>query len=471
MKPPEIPDAHRRSRRDLLKLAALAPLAGLAGCVQPLPDEVGISERSGKLEVRAFQGGYGIDFYEKAAREFEAAHPGVEIDLAGDPRIWEQLRPRFVGGEPPGLTFPGWGMDHYALIYEGQALPLDDALLTTPYGKSKGTWRDSFIPDLLKLGSYQGQTYLLPFYVNLNGWWYNANLFQENGWKAPSTFEELLPLCAEIRAKGIDPITYQGKYPAYTVQGFLIPWAISVGGIDAYHAAERLEPGAWKSEAFLQSARMLIDLKKKGYLDPSANGLSHTESQIEFVNGRAAMIPCGTWLESEMKKQTPKGFRMEFIPPPHLKEGKGDPTTIQVGVEPWLIPSKGKNPALAIEFFKYLTSEEKAREFVQQKGSLTAIRKANEGELPATLRAPARALAAAKTTWTMRLAHWYKPLNTALETAMAALLQEQFTPEQFVDEVEKAATKVRNDPNVPKHSRSRMTHGLRKTTGHSPPEP
>ena len=245
----------------------LAAALGISGCVHPLhePDaEAAGCPRDGHLDVRVFQGGYGVDFYKDAAAEYARAHPGVTIDLEGDPRIWEQLRPRFVAGEPPGLTFPGWGMDHYALIYEHQALPLDDALLTTPYGKTSGTWRGTFIPEILKLGEYQGQTYLLPYYLTLNGWWYNVNLFEENGWKPPRTYDELMTLAEKIKAKGIAPLTYQGKYPAYALQGFFLPWAIQIGGIEAFQAAEALKPGAWNSEPFLKAAQMVDDLRARG---------------------------------------------------------------------------------------------------------------------------------------------------------------------------------------------------------------
>ena len=179
--------------------------------------------------------------------------------------------------------------------------------------------------------------------------------------------------------------------------------------------------------------------------------MSHTEAQMEFLQAHAAMIPCGTWLESEMKKQLPPGFRMAFFLPPAVPGGKGDLTTLQVGVEPWLVPTKGRNSALAIDFFRYLTSARKAREFVLKKGTLTAVASSNEGELPPTLRPPSRALKDARVTWSTRYAQWYPSLDQASKTEMAALLQGSLNPRQFVDRLEAAADKVRRDPNIPKH--------------------
>src|SRR5207245_8487241 len=142
----------------------------------------------------------------------------------------------------------------------------------------------------------------------------------------PHTWSELLSLCAKIKAAGIAPITYQGKYLYYMIDGFLLPWAVSAGGIKVVDDAQSLVPGAWKSPAFLQAARMIKELKDKGYFQDGANGMSHTESQMEFVSGRAAMIPCGTWLHSEMSKVMPPDFQMVYFRPPVLDNDPGDPT-------------------------------------------------------------------------------------------------------------------------------------------------
>src|SRR5688572_19581448 len=186
----------------------------------------------GDLEVAAFKGGYGIDFYEKCAKEFAAKNPGLKVKVWGNPRVWEQLRPRFIGDDPPDLCFPGWGMDHWALAEEGQLLDLDSALDTPPF-EGNGKWRDTFEPSVLKLAQLDGKQYTLPLYVMLFGWWHDPGVFAKNGWTPPRTYSELLVLCEKIKAKGIAPITFQGKYPYYMIEGMLLPWAHSIGGAEA----------------------------------------------------------------------------------------------------------------------------------------------------------------------------------------------------------------------------------------------
>src|SRR5438552_6395609 len=153
----------RFAMRSLIAVMALG-LAAAIGCGK----KTGSPAAANEVEVASFQGGYGIDFFERAAREYEAKHPGVKLKVWGNPRVWEQLRPRFVAGSPPDLTYPGWGMDHWPLIYEGQVSPLDDALASPP-AEGGGTWRDTFEPSLLRLGQYEGKQYMLPYFYNVEG--------------------------------------------------------------------------------------------------------------------------------------------------------------------------------------------------------------------------------------------------------------------------------------------------------------
>lgn len=402
------------------------------------------------VDIAAFQGGYGIDFYEQAAREYEAKHPGTKLFVWGNPRVWEQLRPRFIAGTPPDLAYPGWGMGYWPLVYEGQVAPVDDALATPP-AEGKGTWKDTFEPSLLRLGQYNGKQYLLPYFFNMYGWWYNPKLFAQHGWTPPRTWSELLVLCAKIKAAGIAPITYQGKYPDYTITGFLFPWVVSVGGIKALDAAQNLEPGAWKSPAFLQAARMIKELRDKGFFQEGAGGMSHTESQMEFISGRAAMIPCGSWLHSEMRKSMPPDFQMRFFLPPVVDHGPGDPTAVAINIEPWIIPTKGKHRATAIDFYKFMTSLTKAKEFVQEKGTLMSIKGSDKITLPDYLQPAAAAFRTSHAVWSPEYAQWYPPLGKSSQNAMAALLSGDVTPEQFVQRLEDAAETTRKDKTLPRH--------------------
>jgi N-acetylglucosamine transport system substrate-binding protein len=421
--------------------------SGGGGIAQETPERL-----SGKLEVEAFDGGYGIDFYQESAREFAELHPDLEIKVDGHPRVWERLRPRFVAGNPPDLTFPGWGMDHWALAEEGQLEDLGPALKGKPF-EGEGTWGETFKPELLKLGQLNGVQYMLPYYVMVYGWWYDPGFFAKHGWTPPKTYEELLVLCEKIKAKGIAPISFQGQYPYYMTTMMLFPWLQSAGGFEAVAAAQNLEPGAWSSPAMLKAASMIDELNKRGYFLKGSVAMSHTEAQTQWIQGKAAMVMCGTWIESEMKDVTPPGVSFRYFMPPVLAEGKGDPTALVIGIEPWMVPVEGtnKNKDAAIALFKYMTSVKEAREFVEVKGTPMAILGSETAKIRETMQAPAEALKNAKTIYAMRYREWYPEFHTELENATTAMLNGQLTPQGFCERMEKAAEKTRNDKNVRKH--------------------
>jgi ABC-type glycerol-3-phosphate transport system substrate-binding protein len=67
------------------------------------------------------------------------------------------------------------------------------------------------------------------------------------------------------------------------------------------------------------------------YFQPGAMGMSHTEAQLQFLLGRAAMVMCGSWLKSEMLGKIPAGFQLGAFNLPRVAGGKGDPTALNSG--------------------------------------------------------------------------------------------------------------------------------------------
>ena len=57
-----------------------------------------------------------------------------------------------------------------------------------------------------------GKSHVIPYRFGGNGFWYNAQMFEDNGWEEPVTYQELLDLCAEIKAAGITPIMFTGTF-------------------------------------------------------------------------------------------------------------------------------------------------------------------------------------------------------------------------------------------------------------------
>ncbi len=418
-------------------------LAGCTGGEKPSRAE------SKEVEFAMFRGGYGSDFFESAAQEFKS-NTGVTVKVTADARVDQVLMPMFQKGSPPDLTYPGWRFDVWKAVQDGEALDLSEALAAPAYGETTGQWRDAFMPEVLALGESEGKQYLMPYFVSVMGWWYDPDLFAENGWTPPKTYQELLVLCQRIEAAGIAPITYQGQYPDYMIACMLTPWIISAGGESAFRDCQNLVPGAWKSPAVVRAASMIRELRDTGYFQTGATALSHTEAQAEFINRRAAMVPCGTWLYSEMKDALPEGRRMAFMLAPVLGDGKGEPSAVMLKIEPWFVPAKAQNPKDAIEYFKYLTSLPKAKQFVQERGTLMAIKGSNDVELPDYLQGAATAFSSSKLPYAAQWKEWYPTFYDDVGDALTEMLNGKLSPEQFAAKCEQFAELLRQNDAIVK---------------------
>lgn len=412
----------------------------------------GAAETKKETEVMVFEGGYGKDFYEAAATEFNEK-TGATVVVIGDPRIDQQVIPRMQKGSPPDLTYPGWRFDSWKAVQDGAVEELSAVLKEPAYG-SETPWGETFNPSLLKLGQSEGKQYLMPYFFSLFGWYYDPDLFEEKGWTVPKTYAELLVLCQQIKASGMAPITYQGQYPDYMIAGMLQPWILSSGGMEALAACQNLEPGAWQSEPVIRAAKMVRELRDMGYFQSGATAMSHTEAQAEFINRRAAMIPCGTWLYSEMESSMPEGRRMKFMLPPVLTDGKGDPTALMVKVEPWFVPSSAKNKKTAIDYFKFLTSQEKATQFVKEKGTFMAVKGSTPADLPEHLASAGELYDASSQLWAAQWREWYPDFYKIVGDIVTELLNGELTPEEFGAKVEAEAEKLRANKNVAKYKYS-----------------
>src|SRR5688572_27038049 len=84
--------------RVLASLLAVPLLAGLmAGCKLTKADPTAGTT----LEIAVFEGGYGIQWHKQVARDYEKLHPGIKVNVWGDPRVDEKIRPRVLRGDPP----------------------------------------------------------------------------------------------------------------------------------------------------------------------------------------------------------------------------------------------------------------------------------------------------------------------------------------------------------------------------------
>lgn len=153
-------------------------------------------------------------FYDDKIKEFEAANPGVKInvDQVLNDSYKEKIRVLVSNDELPDI-FTSWS-DSFAenLVSSGRIMELNDIL------SDDTTWSGEVLESQFGGFTFDDVTYGVPFTVDGKAFFYNKEVFEQNNLEVPQTYEEFITVLEELQAAG---------YETPLVEGLTNTWAIS----------------------------------------------------------------------------------------------------------------------------------------------------------------------------------------------------------------------------------------------------
>jgi raffinose/stachyose/melibiose transport system substrate-binding protein len=174
---------------------------------------------------------------------------------------------------------------------------------------------------------FNGKFIALPFELNIEGFWYNKQIFAQNGLQPPDTWDQLVQIAASLQQKGIQPLSASGQ------QGWPITRLISG------YLFRKFGPGAMDSvksgqakltdPSYVEAAQVVANLGKQGYFGRGVATLDYQSAVNLFLQGKAAMFYMGSW---ELRDYTTPSVNMigsnnvGFFPFPNVTGGVGDST-------------------------------------------------------------------------------------------------------------------------------------------------
>ena len=235
-----------------------------------------------ELNIAVFEGGYGSEYWDEIIKRFEAAYPGVTVNMQISPKIGDIIRPQIVAGNVPDFISMN-DNDSTGLI---SSMVKEHALMDLSDVFEEGgidddtPLKDQVIDGLLdsaKCSPYgDGKIYIAPFDASPMGLVYNKTLFEENGWETPVTWDDFFELGDKAKEKGIALFTYQGIYPGY-LESMLWPALASATGIDNMKAIASYTPGSLSSDEALKVFQNMAKIGSDGYLMDGTVALNHNE--------------------------------------------------------------------------------------------------------------------------------------------------------------------------------------------------
>jgi N-acetylglucosamine transport system substrate-binding protein len=413
------------------------------------------------LEIYIFNGGFG-DKYATQVHEpmYHKAYPKAKINHKAEVDIAGALQSRFVGGNPPDFVDDsGDGQIPLGqLVSDKQLYDLTDLYNAPSWDDPNKKVRDTLVPGAVEQGTFGDKPYVMNMALTVFGTWYNKKLFDDHQWETPKTWDDMMSLSAEMKKAGVYPWTYPGVHARYMVWP-LLAMAAKLAGPEILVDIDNLKEGAWGHEAIKESANALASLRTKGYVLPGTEGMDHIQAQGKWCAGKAAFVPCGSWLENE-EKDAPKtdGFEFAVMPEPLLSSDSKMPqeTIFASPGEPYIVPAAAKNPRGGLEYMRIMLSQEGAKGFTKEVSSLTVVKGSADGvELPPGLTSAQAALKAAGDNvinymwWT-----WYGDMwNPGINAQMQDLLSGRKNVDQWVEGCEGEAKKVRDDDSITKYTR------------------
>ncbi|TCM52779.1 carbohydrate ABC transporter substrate-binding protein (CUT1 family) [Rhizobium sp. PP-F2F-G48] len=282
---------------------------------------------------------------QKIASDFEAANPGVNVEIVTRGVDDHKTALRVAAGSDRGpdifFSWAGLGLGG-EYIKAGLSLPLDKY-----YAQYK--WDDELVPAAASFSKiYEGGRQGVPFTFKGEALYYNKALFQQAGiTEAPKDYDALVADAEKLKAAGIPAITFGGTVNWHLMR-LMDVILESKCGIEKHDALMNMKT-SWKTEPCAAASFAELDTWSKNYILSPFMGIDNAQSFNLFVGGRAAMMLEGDWLVQQLAEAGNLDDYDVFPFPTGTNRLYGF-------AEYHYISSKSKNPDMAAKFLDYFMS-------------------------------------------------------------------------------------------------------------------
>jgi N-acetylglucosamine transport system substrate-binding protein len=351
---------------------AATPSSG-TGAAKSAKNPFGVKEKS-TVAASIFNGGYGTDYVDFAAAIMAKQSLGVTAKVDPSTNIAQSLQPKFVAGNPPDLIDNSGANAIGVSTIRSQLEDLSDVIASNNYEGTKIS--DTLYGGVTAPGTIEGKFLILNYVLTVYALWYSQQLFDDNGWTVPKTWDEAYELGGKAKAKG-KYLFIWGKEAATYYQTTAIASAIKQGGDEVRLALENLEDGCWSKPAMQDVLKAMKKIIDAGYFKPGGAGTQFTAAQAQWSNDQDGLLyPSGSWIENEMKKQTKSGFKMTGAPELTVDSSSSLPYEAMHSTagEPFIVPSKAANVAGGKELLRAMLSKEAATNFAKTRLTPTIVK-------------------------------------------------------------------------------------------------
>lgn len=298
--------------------------------------------------------GLGSRLMDEAVAAFEAANPGIDVEITGYPGTQEgftRLTQAVQGGQ---------GVDLFRLPSDILPLLVRDGLVAPIDAFLTDADREDIYPNLLQAVSIDGQAYAWPLWVPPVGMYLNLDIFEERGVDVPDgdwTYEEFVEIAKQLTFTRDDGTQVYG-YTALIDAGVVNAWPFIIGD-GALPLSEDNTRYTWDTPEGISGLQKLVDLRQVHQVTPPDFGAQTLEEvQGSFVNGTVAMYSEPSGASSGYRDQ---GLNFEVVSMPI--GARGEPITAGgIGLISVAQTDDQAKLQAAMDLARYLTSAQVAED-------------------------------------------------------------------------------------------------------------
>lgn len=356
-----------------------------------------------------------------------------EFELVSTDNLEQKISTLLASNDLPDVFVYESGARLKTLIDADKVLDVGAAL--TDLGVSD--LMDEGAVSLLKTLSGTDELYDLPLGMNVEGFWYNKELFEQAGVEVPTTWEEFETVLSTLNDAGIQPLTAGGadKWPltrlvnANTVR--------STGAETMKKAAAGEIP--YTDPGLVAAAQTLQDWSQAGYFGQGITTVDMTTAGEMLLSGKAAMFYNGSWFTENLVADTnPAGEDgIGFFNVPVVDESISGITEYSMNCGNILCLDKEKYDEGTAGWLKYFV-ENIGNEAMEQFGAVKGYKYDVQGELSTYTQLVADELGKADSAFTWYEASMGSEVSTVAQENVQTLINGDMTAEDYMQSIQDA---------------------------------
>jgi raffinose/stachyose/melibiose transport system substrate-binding protein len=425
------PIARRRGARALLGAAALAGTLAFGIGTQAMAASVTLNVLDRATDPKQ------IDYIKWLVDSFNTQHAGtihVDLNTIDDNDYHQKVSLVLKGSNPPDVFFSWEGGWAQLMVQSGFAAPLDEYY-------DKYHWASELNPAAMKLATFSGHQWFVPYYMSASVIWYNTDLFKKYGLTPPTTWAELDHVATVLKSNGVAPFLLANQQQ-WEAQFDWTAYFVNKYG-DAAYQELLTHKIAWTDprvvDAFTQMKKMADD----GWFLTGVNSMDFDTTAIIFwKRQKAAMWYQGSFILAKFLDDKGKlQYPVDWFAYP--KVGDADPSISVFAESTWMINKASQHKAEAAELLDYLVSRQAQTRMVRDLGPFPANSGIDESSLPPMVQRLGKVIAQyGGYTW-MHVDHALGPeIAEPYLEALQGVLAGTASPEQAATTTEKAAVRT-----------------------------